>query len=41
MKRIDFSEFDYFEKIGGGILVAIAVVSAILRCFSTAYLPQL
>ena len=31
MKRIDFSEFDYFEKIGGGILGAIAIVSAILE----------
>ena len=31
MKRIDFSEFDYFEKIGGGVLGAIAIVSAILE----------
>lgn len=31
MKKIDFSEFDYFEKIGGGILGAIAIVSAILE----------
>ena len=31
MKKLDFSEFDYFEKIGGGILGAIAIVSAILE----------
>lgn len=31
MKKIDFSEFDYFEKIGGGVLGAIAIVSAILE----------
>lgn len=31
MKKIDFSEFDYFEKIGGGILGVIAIVSAILE----------
>lgn len=31
MKKIDFSEYDSFEKIGGGILGAIAIVSAILE----------
>ena len=31
MKKIDFSEYDNFEKIGGGILGAIAIVSAILE----------
>ena len=31
MKKVDFSEFDSFEKIGGGILGAIAIVSAILE----------
>ena len=33
MKKIDFSELDYFEKIGGGILGVIAIVSAILEMF--------
>ena len=31
MKKIDFSEYDNFEKIGGGILGAIAIISAILE----------
>lgn len=31
MKKIDFSEYDSFEKIGGGILGAIAIISAILE----------
>ena len=31
MKKIDFSEYDNFEKIGGGILGAIAIVSTILE----------
>lgn len=31
MKKIDFSEYDNFEKIGGGILGSIAIVSAILE----------
>lgn len=33
MKKIDFSEYDSFEKIGGGILGAIAIISAILEMF--------
>ena len=31
MKKIDFSEYENFEKIGGGILGAIAIISAILE----------
>lgn len=31
MKKLDFSEYDNFEKIGGGILGAVAIVSAILE----------
>ena len=31
MKKIDFSEYDNFEKIGGGILGAVAIISAILE----------
>ncbi len=31
MKKIDFNEYDYFEKVGGGILGAVAIVSAILE----------
>lgn len=31
MKKIDFSDYDNFEKIGGGILGAVAIVAAILE----------
>lgn len=31
MKKIDFSEYDNLEKIGGGILGAVAIISAILE----------
>ena len=31
MKKVDFSEFDSFEKIGGGILGAIAIIAAVLE----------
>lgn len=31
MKKIDFSEYDNFEKIGGGILGAVAIISAVLE----------
>ncbi len=31
MKKIDFGQFDYLEKIGGGILGIIAIGSAILE----------
>ena len=33
MKKIDFSEYDNFEKVGGGILGFIAIVSAILEMY--------
>lgn len=33
MKKIDFNEFDTFEKIGGGILGSVAIISAIFEMF--------
>lgn len=31
MKKIDFSKYDNFEKVGGGILGAVAIISAIFE----------
>ena len=35
MKKVDFSEFDRFEKIWGGVLGAIAIIAAVLEMIFT------